>query len=138
MLFILTLIANIILDIIEAKLETFVIDLKDPSLPNYNELNTKEHKWSAIYVVSYALILTTIMIFFGGWTWLLLFPTLILARRLFFQESLNLMRGKGLGYMSDRGIDGWMKKKFGEHAGAVNGLICLMGITIFMILQNIL
>jgi len=112
------------LNIIEAKNETFVIGMKNDQLPNYTELNNQEHKWSAIY---YCFLVWIITISTQFWILPLI---LLLTRRLFFQEALNKLRGKGYFYLSDRGIDGWFKKQFGEKAGKINALICGVGIIV--------
>jgi hypothetical protein len=117
-----------LLCIVEAKNETYVINLKDPKLSNYDDLNNKEHFWSGVY---YSVIVFIIAFATGFW---MLVPALLLVRRLFFQETLNLMRKKGLFYLADRGMDGWMKSRFGSKAGLINDLGCLilLGLTIFI------
>ena len=112
-----------LLNIIEAKLETKVVALKNPNLPNYPYLDRQEHIWSAIYYCCIVGILTYLSYNSIG---LILIPLLLLNRRLIFQEALNLFRGKGLFYLGDKGIDGFTKKIFGKYAGVVNALVCIV------------
>lgn len=121
-----------VLNLIEAKLESIVIALKDPTLPNYPSLDKQEHLWSAIYYCGVVGIVTLISYISNQWV---LIPLLLANRRLFFQESLNVFRRKGLFYLSDKGLDGWMKRNLGKKAGIVNDLISIVIITVFNIIK---
>jgi len=76
--------------ILEAWLEQVVIDLKNPSLTNYHELNRKEHLRSAIYATYVALLIWTVPL--SLWHCWPLLPAIVLNRRIFFDYALILFR----------------------------------------------
>ena len=73
-----------LLNLVEAKLESIVIALKDPKLSNYTELNRQEHTWSAIYYSVIVGIVVTLSYITDRWS---LVPLLLANRRLFFKKD---------------------------------------------------
>lgn len=122
-MFIVTQFLVVILNIIEAKLEKVIIGLKKP---NVND--KAEHRWSAIYYVFLCFILTLLV---KNWV---LFPLLLINRRIFFQEGLNFFRKKGWFYLADHGMDKIQKNLLGSKAGVIGFIICVLSLIIINIL----
>ena len=121
-----------LLNLVEAKLESIVIALKDPKLSNYTELNRQEHTWSAIYYSVIVGIVVTLSYITDRWS---LVPLLLANRRLFFQEGLNYFRGIGFFKLSNNGLDGYMKRLFGKNAGLINTVLCIILIIVFNLIK---
>lgn len=77
--------------IVEAYLEKIVIDLKNGGLSNYIKLNKQEHFRSAIYS---ALVILSFCLFFYNLKFYFLIVNAVLARRIFFDYVLILVRNR--------------------------------------------
>lgn len=97
------MIGIIVLNLTEALHDHSVIKAQDPNADP--KLVNDWHRESALYyfVVSILLMIATSII---------LLPYALISRRVFMDIPLNLMRKKPWNYLSDRGIDGFMKKYF--------------------------
>lgn len=135
MLFI-ALILFSLLCLVEAKLESIYIALKDQStaLPNYATLNAQEHEWSAIYY------LFIVSLFCGIVAWaarvpvisiVTLYVCLIICRRIFFDYGLKIFRKRKIKAIEgDQKIDTALRKLFGANGGyteLVADLVLLIG-----------
>lgn len=96
-----------IIHLCEAKLETFVIGLKNPYMPKYSYLNRKEHLWSAVLAGAWLACAILATLYFKCY-WII--PALILNRRIFFDYGLIVFEDW------DReeygGNDWWVQKVF--------------------------
>jgi hypothetical protein len=109
----------ILISIAESFSEKYVILLKDGEKPNYKELDDKEHIYSMIHyiiIVSCLILLTTT---FDVFIYAKLFTLAAVVRRLFFSKLLNLHRGKKITYLSNRGVDGFLKDTLGETVSLI-------------------
>jgi hypothetical protein len=108
--------------IIEAKLESITIALKNPDLANYPDLNAQEHKWSAIYYLaiafSYALVSFLAMGFNIRFVPYLV--ALLVIRRIFFDFALKIIRKRPVKTIEgDQPLDTAVRKVFGVNGGLV-------------------
>jgi hypothetical protein len=108
--------------VLEAYHDKVVIDLQNYSLPNYQELSKKWHKRSFYYV----LLASCTIAFVLDSYWLV--APLMACRSVVFNPVLNLIRGKGFFYLSDKGLDGFILKTLGKYAGEIVYFIMLFGI----------
>lgn len=125
----------IILCIVEAWLESYIIKLKDGKLKEYEFLNKREHQVSALY---YMLLLGSfVAINTSYWPILLSGPFI---RRVIFSPALNLIGIDGdrrpIFYVSNSGIEGKLKKLFGEFTGFVIFIISLLIILVVNFFLN--
>ena len=119
-----------ILFILEAWLETTIIKLKNPLLPDYKELNNQEHLRSFLFAGF--LILGTS--FIGKH--LELIPSLIISRRLFFDYFLKILRKRPFKNIEGTGpIDNTLRKIFGKEGAWIE---CLTIIVIKLVYLQIL
>lgn len=121
MLFIIHLLFAVI-NVIEAKLETYVIAMKNPALPNYAELNRREHQWSAVYYGAIVLAVTVVAYQLVGYSWKVI-PvvfSLLINRRVFFEYALKVFRGKPVKAIEgDQPLDITVRKVLGANGGYV-------------------
>lgn len=119
-----------LLCIVEAKLESYVqwFRIRMAVSAEWDRKNAAEHTWSAIYycmIVGIIVLLSSyIDIDMEQRRWLMIL-SLLCVRRLFFQEAFNLFAQKGLFYLSDRGIDGVIKRMLGNRAGVWQMIVCI-------------
>jgi hypothetical protein len=101
-------------------LESIIIKLKNPNLTDYSSLNRQEHRWSAIYYLAVVALATGISILTTGLTWEIL-PfafTLLINRRIFFEYSLKIMRGRPIEKIEgDQPLDILVRKVLGKNGG---------------------
>lgn len=128
MLMIYLIILFIVLNIVEAKLQSVILKDYTKYVPPNIEDQRRYHLWFVIYYLAIIIPIIIIASLSIGWIGLILIPTSLLTRRLFFQETLNIFRGLKFGYLSDRGIDKIEKNIFGKDAGKINAVLCLVGI----------
>ena len=129
-----------IINVIEAKLESIVIALKNPALPNYADLNRREHRWSAIYYLGVVALVTGVSILAVGFTWAAV-PvvfSLLVNRRVFFEYALKLFRKKPIKAIEgDQPLDVAVRKVLGANGG-YKELFLLVALTVglyFLILK---
>ena len=60
----------------------------------------------------------------------------LLTRMVFFQNTLNLLRGKGFFYIGTKGIDGFFNNLFGKIAGQVYFTLALLSIVALYLLST--
>lgn len=102
-----------VINFAEAWLEEVVILLKDPNLPNYKELNKREHWRSGVYAVILTIPFILAAIYFHLF-WLI--PAIITNRRLVFDNGLKYFRKRKLfRYEGDGPIDSFFRNLFGEY-----------------------
>lgn len=122
----------------EAVSEKYVIRMKSPDTFNYKNNNKKEHQWSAIHFTTIAMTISVVFALLANITfaqWLLLFCSFLMTRWIVFNTMLNFLREIDIFYLSDSGIDGFVKKKLGKSYGVKNFIISLV---LFLILNIIL
>jgi hypothetical protein len=109
-----------ILNVIEGKLESLVIALKNWQIPEYAALNRAEHKWSAIYYLGVVMLVSGVSILAQGLTWKII-PTIFLMlviRRLFFDYSLKFFRHRPIAKIEgDMALDVFVRKVLGPNGG---------------------
>lgn len=102
-----------ITNLVEAWLERVVIDLKNDSLSNYRRLNAQEHTRSFIYSSAVASPYVIAALFLGLY-WII--PPLLINRRMVFDPSLKLFRGRKLARYEGNGpVDNFCKSIFGRN-----------------------
>lgn len=113
--------------VVEAFLEKYVILLKNPYAVDYSELNKKEHQWSFIY--------SAVVVLGFCWTsgyWVLL-PSLFLSRRIFFDYTLKLLRGRPFKEIQgDQFWDSSSRKLFGKDGGVKEAAV-IVGLKIVLL-----
>ena len=102
-------------NIAEAWLEQVVIELKDPRLKNYHDLNQKEHNRSLVFAVLVAIPFVLIACYYSLY-WML--PAIAVNRRIFFDFFLKLFRKRPTWKIEGKGpFDNFFKKIYGEKGG---------------------
>jgi hypothetical protein len=109
--------AFVLLCAAEAWLEDIVIKLKNPSLQNYNQLNTKEHQRSAVYYVALVVCITVLT-----WEQIDYHIWLVIAamfwRRVIFTYGLKFLRRRPLKFIEgDQYTDRIVRSVFGKNGG---------------------
>lgn len=110
----------IVINTIEAKLETYVIAMKNPSLPNYSALNRLEHRWSGIYYAGICVLALGVSALALGLTWKVLPAglSLLVNRRIFFEYALKLFRRRPIRAIEgDQPLDTAVRKVLGANGG---------------------
>lgn len=110
----------IVINITEAKLETYVIAMKNPALPNYAALNRLEHRWSGIYYAGICVLALGVSALALGLTWKALPAaiSLLINRRIFFEYSLKLFRKRPIKAIEgDQPLDTAIRKILGTNGG---------------------
>ncbi len=119
----------IVINIVEAKLETYVIAMKDASLPNYPALNRLEHRWSAIYYACICVLALGVSVLALGLTWQVLPAafSLLVNRRIFFEYMLKVFRKRPIKAIEgDQPLDKAIRKILGVNGGYVElGLLLI-------------
>lgn len=104
-----------LINLAEAWLEKIVIDLKDPRLKNYRELNDMEHFRSLILAVLIACPFIFIAVAEGLY---FLLPGIIINRRLLFDHPLKAIRDKPIWAIEGRGVfDSFFASIYGKRGG---------------------
>jgi hypothetical protein len=109
--------------LIEARLETIEISLKVQagSIPNYDDLNRKEHAWSAIFSISFVVLILLFAVFawpFPLWKLIPYGVALCVLRRIFFDYGLKIMRKRPLKAIEgDQKTDSAVRKILGANGG---------------------
>lgn len=116
--------------ILEAGLEKTVIDLKNPNLPNYPNLNRREHIRSALWAFFYILTMTVATCFalksLLPLTFLLVGLSYITSRRIFFDYFLKFFRGRPLRKIEgDQFVDNTIRRILGKNGGRIEIIIVL-------------
>lgn len=130
-----------IINPIEAKLETYVIAMKNPALPNYTALNRLEHRWSGIYYAGICVLALGVSVLALGLTWKVIPAalSLLVNRRIFFEYSLKIMRKRKIRDIEgDQPLDTAVRKILGSKGGYVE-LVLLVATLIglyFIIFKN--
>lgn len=112
----------VVLNTIEAKLETYVIAMKNPALPNYAALNRSEHRWSGIYYAGICVLALGVSALALGLTWKVIPAaiSLLVNRRIFFEYALKLFRKRKIYKIEgDQPIDTAARKILGANGGYV-------------------
>lgn len=124
-----------IVNLIEARLENTVIALKNPSLTNYTQLNRDEHRWSGFYYGAVCMVGALVGYLLYGFTWKLL-PVvflLLVNRRIFFEFTLKLFRGRKLRDIEgDQPLDIFVRGVLGKQGG-LKELFLLVTLSIALI-----
>lgn len=110
----------IVINLIEAKLETYVIAMKNPALPNYAALNRLEHRWSGIYYAGICVLALGVSALALGLTWKVLPAafSLLVNRRIFFEYSLKILRNRKIKDIEgDQPLDTAIRKILGANGG---------------------
>jgi len=118
----------------EAYLEKIVIDLKNGSLSDYIKLNKQEHFRSAIYS---ALVILSFCLFFYHLHFYFLIVNAIIARRIFFDYVLILVRNRPNKGVYE-GTDTWVKifsTIFGKRGRNIELLVSLAIFILFIVLH---
>jgi hypothetical protein len=121
--------------LIEARLECFVIGMKNPYISDYSYMNHKEHLWSAVLAGAWLCPNILAALYFHSF-WLI--PAMLINRRIFFDYSLTLL----LKWDTKRytGND-WWKEKFFVPVFGKNGrqieLAVEIVVTIFCIIKTV-
>jgi hypothetical protein len=126
--------------LIEAKLEVYVIALKNGSIASYKELNRLEHKWSFIYA-SFLAVSSALLYFWVYGLHLGLFAFLasvINGRRLFFDYPLKKLRNRNLKDIEgDQFFDRTIRRIFGPKGGYKElVLLILVQLVAFFLIQH--
>lgn len=102
-------------------------DSLDPAIKK--DANIKWHRWEFVNHVSF---LGLIALYAGFWTAVML----TFGYQLMFNTLINVYALKGVKYyhLGDTGIDGWMKKKFGEK----KAYYILIGVFVLTVLLRFL
>jgi hypothetical protein len=130
-MFILSTIILIIVNLIEAKLQSIILKEFTEYVPENKEMQNKYHFWFSVYYAAFVVALILV-----GHMSLLIIPIAMFSRKLFFQEGLNYFRKLPFGYLSDRGIDKITKNIFGEEGGKLVAALCIFIIALCVFLQN--
>ena len=117
----------VLLCVVEAVHDKYVIDLQNYAHPQYNKLSSGWHRMSALYYCGVAA--TVALLIKSIWV----FPILMLIRLAFFNAILNIIRDKPVFYLSNSGFDATMKKILGPSAG----MIQFLGAIALIVLLNI-
>lgn len=96
-----------VIHLVEAKLEGYVIALKNPYIPKYTSWNHKEHFWSAVLAATWFSFAASGAAYFHCY-WLI--PALLVNRRIFFDYGLILF--EEWDRKSYTGNDWWKTKFF--------------------------
>jgi hypothetical protein len=126
-----------LLVVTEAIVEKYVIRMKSPETFNYKKNNRLEHKWSAVHYCIMVGVISMSLFSIGGMSVYQLFLLLsisLLTRWVIFNPLLNYLRDIDIFYLSDEGIDGFVKKKLGKNYGIKNMIISLAALIILKIL----
>lgn len=117
-------VAVLIICVLEAVTEKYVIAMKSGQTPDYARNNNMEHYLSAAYFIS---IMAAFYMLFPHWQLVVVAACL---RWICLGPFLNTLRGVPFFYLSDRGMDKAMKKVFGHYAGhaAFSLAILIIGI----------
>lgn len=110
----------IVINWIEAKLETYVIAMKNPALPNYAALNRLEHRWSGIYYAGICMLALGVSALAMGLTCKIIPAafSLMVNRRIFFDYSLKIMRKRPIKAIEgDQPLDTVIRKFLGANGG---------------------
>jgi hypothetical protein len=110
----------IVINLIEAKLETYVIAMKNPALPNYAALNRLEHRWSGIYYAGICALALGVSVLALGLTWKVLSAafSLLVNRRIFFEYGLKIFRRRPIKAIEgDQPLDTAIRKILGANGG---------------------
>lgn len=131
----------IVLNPIEAKLETYVIAMKNPALPNYTALNRLEHRWSGIYYAGLCVLALGVSALVLGITWKVLPAafSLLVNRRIFFDYSLKIMRKRPIKNIEgDQPLDTFVRKVLGSKGGYVELVLLFIALigTYFIIFKH--
>lgn len=131
----------IVINLIEAKLETYVIAMKNPNLPNYAALNRLEHRWSGIYYAGICALALGVSALALGITWKVLPAalSLLVNRRIFFEYSLKLFRKRKIYKIEgDQPLDTAIRKILGANGGYVELVLLLAALigTYFIIFKH--
>lgn len=122
----------VVINVIEAKLESYVIALKNPALPNYAELNRREHQWSAVYYGAIVLAVSVVAYKLVGlsWTVIPVMFSLLINRRIFFDYALKLFRKKPIKAIEgDQPLDVTVRKVLGANGGYMELLLLVALLT---------
>jgi hypothetical protein len=99
----------------EAWLEVIVIELKDPRLADYSELNRKEHLRSLVYAVLVAAPFLLVTWYYHFY-WLI--PAIIVNRRIFFDFFLKHLRDRPKFLIEGKGpFDSFFRMIYGQRGG---------------------
>lgn len=123
-----------LINLAEAWLEVIVIELKDPRLNNYSDLNRKEHSRSLALAILMAIPFLFIAAVFQLY-WIL--PALVINRRLLFDQPLKALRKKRIRDIEGKGpFDSFFRMIYGPRGGWYE-LITEVIITIVSIILTI-
>lgn len=139
MLFIIIHILFAIVNIIEAKLESIIIRMKNPAVWDYERLDALEHRWSAAYYVAIISPVIGILISVYGFSWQIVLFTisLLLNRRLTFDYPLKIFRRRPLKAIEGTyTIDKLMRGLLGRNGGYVEAFLILGLLTGFYYLTH--
>jgi hypothetical protein len=120
-MFIISVVILIILNVIEAKLQSVIIKEFTEFVPPDKKMQNVYHNWFSIYYSAFVIALILV-----GHLPLIIIPIAFFSRRLFFQELLNIFRGLKFGYLSDRGMDKIEQNILGKNAGKINAILCVI------------
>ena len=116
-----------ILAIIQAAHNFYSFEIDNYQDPNYKEYNGYYHTLQLIREVA----ITGLLAIYTGE--LLIFPILLGIRFIFFQYSLNIIRGKNLFYLSDRGTDKIIKDTIGSKGVLILSIIGVIILNYYML-----
>lgn len=129
-----------IICILEAWLEQVIIWLKNTKLANYMRYDKVEHRRSAMFMLSIATAFSLMPHLYEGrniFNSVYLFISLLFIRRLFFDYSLKIFRGKRLFTIEGNGlVDRTLKGIFGVKGGWIEVMFCIGFILLFNILMK--
>jgi hypothetical protein len=132
MVFIILHILYAIQCVVEARLETVYIEMKNPNMMGYDKLNKEEHFWSAVYYLTHIAATTYIVLQLTGLSWhvVVVVVSLLAVRRIFFDNSLKLFRRRPIRIIEgNMWLDVLARKILGRNGGYVDAFL-MAGITI--------
>lgn len=125
-----------IIHLLEAKLECYVIKLKNDFVSHYSGLNHKEHLWSAVLAGAWLTPAVLAAFYFHAY-WML--GPLVLSRRVFFDYGLILF----MDYPRKEytGNDWWVRKVFkpvfGKNGRQIELVLELLAV-LFCIIKTVI
>jgi hypothetical protein len=128
----------LIICISEAWLEQVVIWLKNPAIKDYLAINKKEHARSAVYActVAFSLVFVFVLTARDYVMASALLITLFIIRRIGFDFTLKLFRGKRVSLIEGTGsIDSVVKKIFGSRGGWIEFIVWVIVVGIINFLR---
>lgn len=97
-----------------------------------NDYVKYQHLWHLFQSFTYIVLCLLVSYLYSQQvkTAIALYLSLMLIRQIIFNPILNVLRGKSLFYLSDRGQDKTLKNIFGEAAGLIVTILSIIAIIV--------